>query len=151
MKKIQKAEYYLERIKNENQAMFTLLKAKIVQQQGNLKEALKILQDSCLESCEIFIEIGIIYWKLKEYDSSLMPYLKAAKLDPNYYMCFVYLGKYYEHVKDLDKARRCYQKAFNINPKCMEAGVGLSNIYRLQKNWVCSVFITKYIFLFLFF
>ena len=47
----------------------------------------------------------------------------------------MYLGHYYSQVnRDLDRARRCYQKAFRLNPNCKEAGAGLSDIYRLQKN-----------------
>lgn len=57
------------------------------------------------------------------------------KLDPYNFICFVYFGKYYQDINP-DKALRCYQKALQINKHCVEAGLGLSDIYRKQKNEV---------------
>lgn len=111
----------------------SLLKAVLLKTQGRSNEALELLFGT--ENFEICLEIGKIYWEQMEYEKCLVPFLKAAKFDQNSFEAFVYLGRYYEHVDDMDKARRCYQKANKINPRCSAAGIGLSNIYRKQKNW----------------
>lgn len=153
------AKEYMRQLKknSDNTAIVALLTAKLLHKQGELEKALALLKSVNVESCELYMEMGMLHWELQQYDMSLVPflkvsffiptfllectsvrdyYLKAAKLDANYYMIFIYLARYYEYCKDLEKARRCYQKAFKINPRCLEAGMGLSNIYRQQKKWV---------------
>nr|CAD7589451.1 unnamed protein product [Timema genevievae] len=71
---------------------------------------------------------------------------KATKLDPNCYVCYLYLGHYYSlDGKDLDKARRCYQKSFQLNSQCVEAGVKLCDIYRAQNNLEESIQLLNYV------
>ncbi|XP_052801085.1 tetratricopeptide repeat protein 37-like [Mya arenaria] len=59
--------------------------------------------------------------------------LKAAKLDPNNSVTFLYLGHYYIQVgKDKLRARKCYQKAFDLDPSCSEAGEPLCDFLTEQ-------------------
>ncbi|KAJ3638165.1 hypothetical protein MTP99_001570 [Tenebrio molitor] len=119
----------------ENQAMCKLLTAQLLHKQEKYVEALELLQveDSLLS--EWWIEMGTLYWDAGQYGKSLMPFLKATKLDSSNYKCFLLLGHYYKRSNDFDKARRCYEKAFKINTRCSEAGIELSKIYRKLKNW----------------
>jgi superkiller protein 3 len=119
----------------ENQAMCKLLTAQLLHKQEKYVEALELLQveDSLLS--EWWIEMGTLYWDAGQYGKSLMPFLKATKLDSSNYKCFLLLGHYYKRNNDFDKARRCYEKAFKINTRCSEAGIELSKIYRKLKNW----------------
>lgn len=105
--------------------------------QGNLNAALETLNSvKDINTFDYWLELGQLYWEMENYEGSLVPYLKATKLNPNSYLCFLHLGNYYKKYGDLDKARRCYEKAFRLNSNCQAAGLELSQIYRQQKNWV---------------
>nr|CAD7400214.1 unnamed protein product [Timema poppensis] len=98
------------------------------------------------DSPEIYLELGLLHWLHQEYNLSLKALLKATKLDPNCYVCYLYLGHYYSlNGKDLDKARRCYQKSFQLNSQCVEAGVKLCDIYRAQNNLEESIQLLNYV------
>ncbi|XP_017785314.1 PREDICTED: tetratricopeptide repeat protein 37 [Nicrophorus vespilloides] len=112
-----------------------LLLAKLFRAKGFLKKALGQLENFTLNSSEYWLELGEVYRDSEMYEKCLVPFLKAAKLDPNSYMCFLHLGEYYNKINDMDKARRCYEKCFKINGKCSAAGIELSKIYRKQKMW----------------
>ncbi|XP_063225938.1 superkiller complex protein 3 [Bacillus rossius redtenbacheri] len=97
-------------------------------------------------SAELWLELGLMHWRHGDHHLSLMALLKATKLDPNCYICYLYLGHHYKHGdSDLDKARRCYQKAFQLNPSSMEAGESLSDIYRQQKNYEANLQLLTYV------
>nr|CAD7203299.1 unnamed protein product [Timema douglasi] len=110
-----------------------LLKSKDSYEQAVEKLNMAMLEGP--DSPEIYLELGLLHWLHQEYNLSLKALLKATKLDPNCYVCYLYLGHYYSlNGKDLDKARRCYQKSFQLNSQCVEAGVKLCDIYRAQNN-----------------
>lgn len=113
-----------------------IMYAKLLKKQGKLEEALRLLQDACAcQSLEYFLMLGDLYWEQEMWEKSLIPYLKAAKVDPNYYLCFIRLGHYYQKTGDLERSKRCYEKAFKLNSKNSQIVLDLSNIYRQQKNW----------------
>ncbi|PSN51235.1 Tetratricopeptide repeat protein 37 [Blattella germanica] len=112
---------------------------------GNKHETEKCLQaiQNSHKSTAVTALLTSLYLKKQ---NKLSEALKATKLDPNSYICYVYLGHYYRSEnRDLDKARRCYQKAFLLNPNCKEAGAGLSDTYRLQKNDDANVQLLTYV------
>ncbi|KAJ9592014.1 hypothetical protein L9F63_001453, partial [Diploptera punctata] len=126
-----------------------LLTSLFLKKQNKLNEALEVLNASVREepnSAELWLELGKLHWQEERYNHSLTAFLKATKLDPHSYICYVYLGHHYSFGnRDLDKARRCYQKAFRLNPNCKEAGAGLSDIYRLQKNPEANIELLTYV------
>ncbi|XP_011301228.1 tetratricopeptide repeat protein 37 [Fopius arisanus] len=112
----------------------TILKAKILRDEGRLEEAADVL-GSVLETAETWFMLGEINWALRNFSHALMALLKGVHVDPNHWQCLLYLGHYYrERTGDLEKARKCYQKALRINPNSIEAGARLSTAYRLLKN-----------------
>ncbi|KAB0804312.1 hypothetical protein PPYR_01282 [Photinus pyralis] len=132
------ANLFLSKLKDMSNepAMFTLLNAQLLHKQKHHQDALDLLlKEDNNDISEWWYEIGTLYWDLTLFDKSLIPFLKAAKLDPNCYIYFLHLGHYYQKFNDVDKARRCYEKACAMNDKCIEAVVELTKIYRSQKNW----------------
>ncbi|GJQ65964.1 hypothetical protein Trydic_g4060 [Trypoxylus dichotomus] len=141
LKRFGDSEKWLSKLQSSQRGgEYVLLKADLLKQQGKFKEALVFLEENNnAESSELWLEIGSLYWELESYDKSLMPFLKATKLNSNSYLCFSSLGRYYHKFNDLDKARRCYEKAFKLNSKCLEIGLELSKIYMKQKKWDANI------------
>ncbi|XP_067002861.1 tetratricopeptide repeat protein 37 [Anabrus simplex] len=133
----------------QHHATAMLLAALKFKKEGCLSEAEEQLEYAVSKEpldSELWLELGKLLWEQGRRDESLPVFLKATKLDPNCYTCFVYLGHYYRHIgQDLDKARRCYQKAFQLNARDEEAGAGLSDIYRIQKHTELNVQLLSYV------
>uniref|UniRef100_A0A6P7G2Q1 Tetratricopeptide repeat protein 37 n=1 Tax=Diabrotica virgifera virgifera TaxID=50390 RepID=A0A6P7G2Q1_DIAVI len=129
------AQQLLDNLESQNELNARFLKAKLCKAQMKFDEALSILESDTPDITEWFMEIGLIYWTLKDYKKSLIPFLKASKCDPNNYICFLSLGNYYQKIEDFDKARRCYEKAFNLNKSSQELVEKLSKIYTILKKW----------------
>ncbi|VEN48112.1 unnamed protein product [Callosobruchus maculatus] len=131
--KTDKAKPLLQRLKDNSLTQF--LEAKILIQEEKFRDALLLLETNTPDDSEWWNEIGQVYWKIGEYKKCLVPFLKAAKCDPNNFLTFLYLGNYYQKVDDTDKARRCYEKAFKINPNSLELVTELSSVYRKLKRF----------------
>nr|CAH7731856.1 unnamed protein product [Callosobruchus chinensis] len=127
------AKSLLEALKDDS--LTQLLEAKICVQEKKFNNALLLLEKNTPDDSEWWIEIGQVHWKMGEYKKCLMPFLKAAKCDPNNFLIFVYLGNYYQKVDDTDKARRCYEKAFKINPNSLDVVTELSSVYGKLKKF----------------
>lgn len=55
-----------------------LLNAQLLHKEGNLQQAIEVLQsESNVDIAEWWYELGVLYWKLKKYDKSLLPFLKV--------------------------------------------------------------------------
>ncbi|KAJ3177104.1 Superkiller protein 3 [Geranomyces variabilis] len=95
-----------------------------------LKTAVEHLPDSTN-----LYRLGRCYWALegayrtdKQY--CYVPWLQAAKLDPNNAPVFAFLGHYYAEVKnDQNRATRCYIRAISLDPGNEDAARALSVIY----------------------
>ncbi|GLH08653.1 Tetratricopeptide repeat protein 37 [Gryllus bimaculatus] len=126
-----------------------LLNALKLKKDGMIYRALDTLKNAVSifpNASELWLEIGKIHWEEQKPDAALASFLKAARLDPNNYENFVYLGKCYSlGARDVDKARRCYQKAFQLNQRSEEAGAGLSDIYRSQKYVDLNIQLLTYV------
>ncbi|KAH9524909.1 Tetratricopeptide repeat protein 37 [Bulinus truncatus] len=112
------------------------LKATILYSRKDFISALKILKKILLEYPENFkatLKLGQILWELRDShdlvdakQQCFVTLIKAAKLDPNYFESFLYLGYYYRDIlHDKNKARKCFQKAYDLNPSSAEAGSAL--------------------------
>lgn len=140
---IDQANKYISKLEqqheNENPTLTTFLKAKLLQKQQKLAEALQLLQSYENEKTELpewWLLIGDLRWESGDHEKSLVPYLKAAKLNPTNYLCFARLGRCYEKCGNLEKARRCYENAFKLNNRNEETVIELCKVYRKQENWV---------------
>lgn len=135
LKKFDEAKLLISDLKNVDKLKSTFLEAKLLQKQNKYKECLKLLEKNPQENSEWMLEIGLTYWYLEDYKNALIPWLKAAKYDPNNHLCFFYLGNYYKKIGDSDKTRRCYEKSFNLNKSSPQVATELCNIYCKLKNW----------------
>ncbi|KAG5897490.1 hypothetical protein JTB14_031114 [Gonioctena quinquepunctata] len=136
--KVEKAHLLITELKVTDEQLSRLLLAKLYHKEKQYKQALTLLEEATLDSPEWWLEIGLLHWSLEEYSKCLTPFLKAAKADPDNYLCYFYLGRYYEKAEDLDKAKRCYERAFKLNPRSSQVGIELSRIYQNQKNFDAS-------------
>uniref|UniRef100_A0A131YK66 Superkiller protein 3 n=1 Tax=Rhipicephalus appendiculatus TaxID=34631 RepID=A0A131YK66_RHIAP len=89
------------------------------------QEILTSLEDKSPEATHL---LALTHWKLGQHDEAMPIFLEAARLDPEDYRNFLYLGRhYFYHLKDVQKAVRCFQKAFQLNRASEEAGSLLSD------------------------
>ncbi|KAF5303636.1 hypothetical protein FQA39_LY09883 [Lamprigera yunnana] len=137
LQKLSEAKMYLSKLNQS--ATYVLLKAQLLHKDNHLMEALSLLEENKIDTAESWCEVGTLYWELGLFEKSLLPFLKAARLDPNCYFYFLHLGNYYKKFDDIDKARRCYEKVYAMNSNCIEAVAELSKIYRSQQNWDANV------------
>lgn len=63
---------------SDNTAILALLTAKLLHKQGELEKALALLKSVNVESCELYMEMGVLHWELQQYDLSLVPFLKVS-------------------------------------------------------------------------
>lgn len=102
--------------------------ARLLIQRGKITEAQEILTSLEDKSPEVTHLLALTHWKLGRYDEAVPIFLEAARLDPQDYRNFLYLGRhYFHHLKDVQKAVRCFQKAFQLNRASEEAGSLLSD------------------------
>ncbi|WAR01178.1 TTC37-like protein [Mya arenaria] len=118
---------------------------------ASLNRALGIIEKSLLEqetdNSSHLVNLAKCLWETGEDNQQCFTLLlKAAKLDPNNSMTFLYLGHYYIQVgKDKLRARKCYQKAFDLDPSCSEAGEPLhvweclGEAYLLRGSYTASL------------
>lgn len=88
--KLQEAESKLEvlRQNGSDEGEYVLLKTLLLRKQGKIQEALDFLEKSTFcSTLEAFLLLGDFYWDLKQWDKSLVPYLKVVytKLIRKYY------------------------------------------------------------------
>ncbi|XP_059178471.1 superkiller complex protein 3-like isoform X2 [Physella acuta] len=101
------------------------LNAMILMHKKDYVSALKILESIVNNDPTDFratLKLGQLFWEMRlrtdidNVKQKCFAYLlKAAKLDPNYYESFLYLGFYYKENQDDVKARKCFQKAYDLN------------------------------------
>lgn len=97
-------------------------------QRERITEAQEILTSLGDKSPEATYLRALTHWKLGQHDEAVPIFLEAARLDPQDYRNFLYLGRhYFYHLKDVQKAVRCFQKAFQLNRASEEAGSLLSD------------------------
>lgn len=142
LQKYEDARYYLSQLNQDSKlsGIAEFLESLILKSQGKIAECKSKLADvvkSHPDLYEAWLELGKIYYAENEPESCLSSLLKSTKLNQWCFSNFLYLGHCYKNMMtDFDKARRCYQKAFQLNPKCIEAGMCLSDVYRVLSKEV---------------
>lgn len=134
------AECYIQMNRNANDIMRLLnnteyylpLTALKLIKNCEYNEVITLLENNVSETNHglIFYYLALAYWELKTYDKCHVNLLKAAKLDSNFPLTFLYLGHYYKKCSnDFRKARKCYEKANNILPFNNDITKSLSELY----------------------
>lgn len=120
----------------ESQESCLLHSAMLLKKTGKAEEAFEILNSNKEATPSCWFELGLYYWEKKDYKSSLIPFLQAARFDKYNSSVFLYLGEYNRiYDVNIEKAKKCFQKAFTLNPECTQAGKNLSYSYRYLQNW----------------
>jgi cytochrome c-type biogenesis protein CcmH/NrfG len=85
---------------------------------GNQNAAVAKLQDAVkLEpTAHAYALIGMEYGKQAKVQDALNALQEAERLDPQFWMTYVYRGNVYASVNELDKAKEQYAKALAIDP-----------------------------------
>ena len=77
--------------------------------------------------------LGIEYFKRKEFKQAKAHYQKALKIQPVYEKAYYNLGNIYKTEDKFKQALEMYQKAAQLNPKNFRAHNNLGNAYAMQK------------------
>jgi superkiller protein 3 len=141
--KTEEAERAMTSLKSElvSETEFRLVSAMLAKSRGDLQSAIS-LADKCLEMEQDNFEALVLRGRIEfekeaisdtQTETTALPYfLKAAKLNSDNPVPFLFLGHLYRDRGDVAKARKCYQKSFQLDPGSMEAGCSLSDIFRSQ-------------------
>jgi protein O-GlcNAc transferase len=86
--------------------------------------------------------IGVIYYQLKEYDSSIKYIKKALQLGPDYVDAYNNLGLVLQETNQLEEAIMSYEKALTLNPNFERAHYNLGTA--LKEKWQVDEAIQHY-------
>lgn len=77
--KIDESKKWLSKLEiTDNKIEYVLLKSHLFKVQRRNKDALSVLLENSMDSSELWLEIGLLYWELEQYDKALMPFLKVT-------------------------------------------------------------------------
>lgn len=71
--------------------------------------------------------LGITYYRLREYEKSYLEFLYCSRLLKNWSKIFVLMGNALSKMAKLDDAQETYRKALEINPRDLETIIALGN------------------------
>ena len=74
-------------------------------------------------------QMGLAYYRIKDYDNALKMYEKSLEYKPNNATVLSNSGIIYFERKQLNKAREVYEKAVQINPAFVDARRNLGSVY----------------------
>jgi superkiller protein 3 len=132
LKNFDNAEKLIEKMKLKNLET-RIVEAKLKRYQGNFSQIIDILKE--FEDHEAFLELGIAFFMMKNFDESLLNLLKATKLDKDNSKCFYWLGEIYLAIGDDLRSQKCFEKCLNLDPQNEKAITILSAVYRKNNNW----------------
>ncbi len=98
-----------------------------------LQEALQ-LQETFPKSAALFILIGDVYTKLKQYNNAIENYKTGIEIQPNFAHSYFNLGIAFEETGDLETAIGNYEKAISLKPNYAEAYHNLGVLHRIKGN-----------------
>jgi tetratricopeptide (TPR) repeat protein len=101
-------------------------------QTGNLEHAAIICREITKyhpENKAILHFLGVIYYQLGHYDSSIDYISQAIQLGPANFEEFYNLGRAFEKKAAFDKAADSYQKVIQLKPDFFDAYINIANIF----------------------
>jgi len=72
------------------------------------------------------VNLGTIYYRLRQFKDAEDFYMRALQADPNYALAHFNLGNLYDERGNLPKAEFCYEAALRINPRYADAHFNLA-------------------------
>jgi tetratricopeptide (TPR) repeat protein len=79
-------------------------------------------------------QVGMIYFKLKEYDKAIENYEKYLKLDPVFPHTYLQIGSIYIEQKNWQKAEEIYNKALEQDPKFYLTYFNMGNMWYFRQD-----------------
>ncbi len=80
-------------------------------------------------------ELGLAYYRKKDYKNALASYEKSLAINPNKHSVYSNMGIIYFESQNYAKAKEVYQKAVEINPRFVDAWRNLGSVYAIEKNF----------------
>ena len=104
----------------------------------DLKKAKKIYEIILLSqpnNLDANNNIGLIFYKLGNFEEAIIFFKKAISIDPNFYEAHSNLGAVYKIQKKYDEAKEIYNKIIIINPNYAQAYNNLGVIFEEQNKF----------------
>lgn len=79
---------------------------------------------------------GNAYFKLEMYEQAIECYMDTFEYEENQAITYCYLGESYEKLKKLPEAEKSFVMALEIDPKIVDALIGLTIVRDLQKRTI---------------
>lgn len=84
-------------------------------------------------------QLGLSYYRKKDYDTALQEYAKAIEYKPNSPKVYSNMGIIYFERGQVDKAQEVYEKAVKIDPRYVDARRNLGSVYARKGNFPAAV------------
>jgi len=126
----------IDKANNPPPMLMHLKNARILEEKGQLVEALKEAMqalDANPKSSRPIRELGHLYRKQGDIASAEKYYLRAARMNPMDVFAFHSLGDLALQRGDMDKAAQYYEQAVRISPRNLERGLNFGKVL-LEKD-----------------
>ena len=87
------------------------------------------------DDADVYFHLGVAYQEKADYDSALVNYKKALKLDPNMSKAMVNMGVVYDDKRQLANALNMFEQATKLNPTDVLAHSHAAFIWFELKNY----------------
>lgn len=81
-------------------------------------------------SPEIYLDLGNIHYKLRQYEEAISTYQKALRMDPDQVQVYNNLGLAFERKGEPQEAAACYEKAIQLDSRFLLPYINLGAFYR---------------------
>lgn len=112
--------------------------ARALNHQEKFDEAIKYYEEANKRNTRFpdwYLEMGIAYYRIKEYEKAKEAYLKSLKLKPDNPTAYSNLGAAYLLSGDQNKAEKAWLKAIDLNPKMYDAYGNLVSYYLNSRQY----------------
>ena len=130
-----KAHYYLglELVKGIADAEKDIEKKKAIYQNGinELEKAVKILPSFA----GTYTQMGVAYYRMKNYEKAIENYKKAAELTPSDAITLNNIGSVYFEWGKYSEAKEKFQQALHVDPRFVDAHMNLGSVCGMMKDY----------------
>ena len=130
-----KAHYYLglELVKGIADAEKDIEKKKAIYQNGinELEKAVKILPSFA----GAYTQMGVAYYRMKNYEKAIENYKKAAELTPSDAITLNNIGSVYFEWGKYSEAKEKFQQALHVDPRFVDAHMNLGSVCGMMKDY----------------
>jgi len=106
-------------------------KAVMLEGIGYLRESVQIDPDNS----DSYTQIGVAYYKLKQFDSASVNFVRALNLNPSSSTALNNLGSVYFESGQYEKALETYQKVLALFPNFVDSHVNMGSALGMLKRY----------------